>query len=314
MIAVPARIGGERLAMASLLGGIALFSIQDPIIKAMSGAYPVTETIAFRGAFALPIFTYLVMRAGGLGLLRRHRPRVLLGRGLLMLAAYTSFYLALAELPLATTVALWFTAPLFMVALSGPIAGEHPGWRRWVAVLVGFGGVLVIAHPSNETTWAVALPVLAGAFYASGQLVARRVGGGIPAPVISWQQNAVYLVGALAASALLAPLAGAGGDAGSLGFLLRPWAMPSGEDFLLLALCGPIAGIGSTLIVYAYRSAGPGRIGVLEYSAMLWAVLWGFAVFGDLPTRWTLVGALLIAASGAYAVVRSADRGGAPDA
>ena len=148
-----------------------------------------------------------------------------------------------------------------MVALSGPIAGEHPGWRRWAAVAVGFGGVLVIAHPSNETSWAVALPVLAGAFYAAGQLVARRVGGGIPAPVISWQQNAVYLVGALAASALLAPLAGAGGDAGSLGFLLRPWAMPAGEDFLLLALCGPIAGIGSTLIVYAYRSAGPGRIG-----------------------------------------------------
>jgi drug/metabolite transporter (DMT)-like permease len=309
VIAVPARIAGERLAMASLLAGIALFSIQDPIIKAMSGAYPVTETIAFRGLFALPIFTLLVLRAGGLELLRRHRPRVLIGRGVLMLASYTAFYLALAELPLATTVSLWFTAPLFMVALSGLIAGEHPGWRRWLAVAVGFGGVLVIAHPSNETSWAVALPVLAGALYATGQLVARRVGGGIPAPVISWQQNAVYLVGALAASALLAPLAGAGGDTGSLGFLLRPRAVPSGEDFLLLALCGPIAGIGSTLIVYAYRSAGPGRIGVLEYSAMLWAVLWGFVVFGDLPTPWTLAGAILIAGSGAYAVLRAADRG-----
>lgn len=308
MIALPATRGADRLAMASLLGGIALFSIQDPIIKAMSDAYPVTETIAFRGLFALPIFTLLVVRAGGLGLLRRHRPRVLIGRGLLMLTAYACFYLALAELPLATTVALWFTAPLFMVALSGPIAGEHPGWRRWAAVVVGFGGVLVIAHPSNETSWAVALPVLAGAFYATGQLVARRVGGGIPAPVISWQQNAVYLVGALAVSAVLAPLADAGGDAGSLGFLLRPWAMPSGEDFLLLALCGPIAGIGSTLIVYAYRTAGPGRIGVLEYSAMLWAVVWGLVVFGDLPTPWTLLGALLIAASGAYAVLRAPDR------
>ncbi|MGA0122691.1 MAG: DMT family transporter [Gaiellales bacterium] len=311
MIAVPATLHRTRGAMVGLLVGIALFSIQDPIIKGVSDAYPVAETIAFRAVFALPIFTLLVVNAGGLGLVRRHRPGALIGRGLLMLTAYASFYLALAELSLATTVALWFTAPLFMVALSGLIAGEHPGWRSWAAVLVGFGGVLVIAHPSNETSWAIALPVVAAAFYATGQLVARRVGGGIPSPVIAWQQNAVYLVGALAISALLAPLAQTGSDTGSLAFLLRPWAVPTTGDFLLLALCGPIAGIGSTLIVHAYRTCGPGRIGVLEYSALLWAALWGFVVFGDVPTAWTVVGALLIVASGAYAVLRAAS-GAAP--
>ena len=82
--------------------------------------------------------------------------------------------------------------------------------------------------------------------------------------------------------------------------------VPTVEDAALLGVCGLIAGVGSTLIVFAYRTAGPGSIGALEYSAMLWAVLWGWAFFGDLPTPATLAGAVLIIASGIYAVTRPA--------
>ena len=207
-------------------------------------------------------------------------------------------------LSLATTVSIWFTGPLFMVALSPLMVGERQGWRRWVAVLVGLSGVLVIAHPSNDTSWAVVLPLVAAVLYAIGQLTARRVGAGIPAPVISWHQNAVYLVFSLGLAAVLAPFvqdyAGSGADA----FLLRPWVAPSLDDALLLGFCGLIAGVGNSLIVYAYRTAGPGAIGALEYTAMLWAILWGWTFFGSLPTPATLAGAALIVASGAYALTR----------
>ncbi len=288
----------------ALLIGVSVFSVQDPIIKALSGAYPVTETIAFRGIAALPIFTFLVWRAGGLPLLWTKRPRALAGRGVLLMASYTCYYLSLPELPLATTAALWFTGPLFMVALSRLITGEHQGWRRWAAVSVGLAGVLVIAHPSNAESWAIALPVASAVFYATGQLTARRIGQGIPAPVISWHQNTVYVVASLGVALLLAPFVQGFQAEGSVGFLLRPWAMPTGSDALLLALCGPVAGIGSTLLVYAYRSAPPGGIAVIEYVAMLWAVLWGFVVFGDVPDVATLAGAALIIASGVYAITR----------
>ncbi len=302
----PAFLSTFRGAMLALVLGISIFSIQDPIIKSFSGTYPLTEAIAFRGVFALPIFTLLVLSTGPLRNLWQRRPLALIGRGCLMIASYTAYYLALADLSLATTVSLWFTGPLFMVALSPAIVGERQGWRRWVAVLVGLSGVVVIAHPSNSMSWAVALPVAAAVLYAIGQLTARRVGTGIPAPVISWHQNAVYLVFALGLSAILAPFVRGYSGEGVGAFLIRPWEVPTLEDALLLGCCGLIAGIGSTLIVFAYRTAGPGAIGTLEYTAMLWAILWGWAFFDNLPTPLTLVGAALIVASGLYALTRPA--------
>jgi drug/metabolite transporter (DMT)-like permease len=306
MIRAPASLSTFRGAMVALVLGISIFSIQDPILKSFSGTYALTEAIAFRGIFALPVFTLLVLNAGKLRLLIEQRPYALMGRGVLMIASYTTYYLSLAELTLATTVSIWFTGPLFMVALSPLIVGERQGWRRWVAVLVGLVGVVIIAHPSNAMSWAVVLPLAAAIFYAVGQLTARRIGGGIPAPVISWHQNFVYLIASIGFAALIAPFVQGYSGAGVGAFLLRPWVVPTLHDAALLGLCGLIAGIGSTLIVFAYRSAGPGAIGALEYSAMLWAILWGWLFFHDLPTLATLAGAALIIASGIYALTRPA--------
>ncbi len=306
MIAAPRILHSKHGAAIAILVGVSVFSLQDPIIKALSGGYPVTEAIAFRGALALPIFTLMVWQAGGLRLLWTARPYALIGRGVLQMCSYTLYYLSLPDLPLTTTVALWFTAPLFMVALSQLILGEHQGRQRWFAVCLGFVGVLVIVHPSADMSWALVLPVGAALFYAFGQLTVRRVGQGIPAPVISWHQNTVYLVGALLLSAILAPLFHGYSGSGSLGFLLRPWSVPTLHDGLLLAACGPIAAFGSTLIVFAYRSTQPGAVAALEYVMMLWAVIWGFFIFGDLPTVLTIIGAALIIASGIYAVTRPA--------
>ena len=306
MIKAPASLSTFRGAMVALVLGISIFSIQDPIIKSFSGTYPLTEAIAFRGVFALPVFTLLVLNVGKLRLLIDKRPYALMGRGLLMIASYTTYYLSLADLSLATTVSLWFTGPLFMVALSPLIVGERQGWRRWAAVLVGLGGVVIIAHPSNSMSSAVILPVAAAIFYAVGQLSARRIGGGIPVPVISWHQNFVYLLVSIATAAVLAPFVQGYTGTGAGAFLIRPWAAPTIHDAALLGLCGLIAGIGSTLIVFAYRTAGPGAIGALEYTAMLWAILWGWVFFDNLPTLATLAGAALIIASGVYALTRPA--------
>ena len=310
----PAFLRTQRGAMVAMLIGISVFSLQDPIIKSLSGAYPVTEAIGFRGLFAMPLFTLMVWRSGGLSLLWTKRPRALIGRGCLQMGSYTAYYLSLPALPLTTTVALWFTAPLFMVALSQAVLGERQGRQRWVAVGVGFAGVLVIVHPTTAGSWALLLPLAAAIFYAFGQLTVRRIGGGIPAPVISWHQNTVYLVGSILLAAILMPLVQGYSGGGSLGFLLRPWTVPTLSDTLLLGACGPIAAVGSTLIVFAYRSAQPGAVGVFEYVMMLWAVLWGFLIFGDLPGPLTIIGAVMIVASGLYAITRPPARDGAATA
>ena len=107
MIAATRILHSQHGAAIAIVVGISVFSLQDVIIKALSGAYPVTEAIAFRGAVALPIFTVMVWQAGGLRLLWTARPFALIGRGLLQMCSYTLYYLSLPDLPLTTTVALF---------------------------------------------------------------------------------------------------------------------------------------------------------------------------------------------------------------
>jgi drug/metabolite transporter (DMT)-like permease len=157
------------------------------------------------------------------------------------------------------------------------------------------GGLL---HP------AAALPIASAAAYATAQLMARRLRAGATAPVMALYQNAVYLAGAGALAAILAPVARSGGGTGSLAFLTRSWALPSPRDAALLALCGPIAAAGSTLLSHAYRIAGATAVAPFEYTGILWGTFWGAVVFGEIPDAGEALGAALIVASGLLAIRR----------
>ncbi len=290
-------------AAVELSVGIAIFSIQDVILKWLSGTYPVHEALAIRSLVATPILYVVVRRAGGL---RRSDAswRALAGRGALLLVSYGAYYMALAGLPLASAISLWFTAPLFLTALSGPITGERPTRHQWGAVAVGFCGVLLIVRPGGGLFhWSATLPVVAALGYAAAQLFARRIGEGTPAVAMAFHQNLLYGLGAAMIALAVHPFAHDGAGDRSLHFLLRGWVTPSGRDLLLLALCGPIAAAGSTLLSNAYRVGGS-AIAPIEYTAMLSGIVWGYVVFGDRPNTVALGGAAVIIASGTYALTR----------
>lgn len=289
-------------AAAELCVGIAIFSAQDAVIKALSGGYPVHEALVLRTVVALPILLVMVRRAGGL---RGAIPaRVLIGRGAILLVAYTSYYLALPAMPLASATALYFTAPLFLAALAGPITGEPAPRSTWAAVGIGFLGVVVMVRPGGGLfVPAALLPVLAAAAYAASQLLARRLNAA-PAATMSFYQNAAYLVGAFLLAAVTRPFAHLAHDDPSVAFLVRGWAVPTPRDLALLALCGPIAAFGSPLLSNAYRRAG-GAIAPFEFTALVWSIILGLVVFGDAPGVGELVGAALIVGSAGYAVTRS---------
>jgi drug/metabolite transporter (DMT)-like permease len=298
-----ARTAHSRAAV-ELSVGIAIFSVQDVILKWLSGAYPVHEALAIRSAVAMPILFWMVRRAGGLRAADASW-KVLTARGALLLVSYGGYYMALAALPLASAVALWFTAPLFVTAMSGAITGEPPTPHQWGAVVVGFGGVLVIVRPGGGLFhWSAALPILAALGYAMAQLVARRLGGGTGGSAMAFHQNLVYGVGAIVVALVVRPFASVATSDRSMAFLLRGWVVPSSRDLLLLALCGPIAAFGTTLLSNAYRAAGS-RMAPFEYSAMLSAIVWGYVVFGDRPDAIALGGAAIIVASGSYAITRA---------
>ncbi len=298
--AAPTRHGA--LGAFSLCAGVMIFSLQDVILKWLSGDYPLAEAQTLRGVFALPFLLLIVRFDGGWRSLLSNRFRLLIGRGALMLCAYTAYYLAMPVLSLAEIVSLSFSAPLFIAALSGPMLGERVGVKRWLAISIGFAGVLVILRPgSGVMHWAALLPLMGTMTYAVAQIIARRMGSGeTTTSVMAFYQNAVYLVGGLVLGALLGHGAFAGSGHPSLEFFVRGWSLPSALDFALLAACGPISVAGIWLLTHAYRIAEANRVTFFEYSAIVWAVLWGYLVWGDVPDLWTILGAALVAGAGIF--------------
>jgi drug/metabolite transporter (DMT)-like permease len=304
MTALPAPRRDSGLGILCLCAGLGLFSVQDLILKLLSGGYPLSQAMVFRSLVALPLLLLLAARDGGLGSLFTRGTKAMIGRGLVMFVAYAAYYLALPALPLATTVALYFSAPLFIVILSVPMLGETVGWRRGLAVLAGFGGVLVILRPGDSLfEWAALLPVVSGLSYGLSMIFARQLGTRESAAAMAFWGNFVFLV-----IATVMALGFGGATAPdmhpSLAFLMRAWVWPTPLDATLMGGCGIIAALGLTLLTQAYRIADANVVAPFEYSAMLWGILWGWAFFAEWPDAVAWVGITVIMAAGLFVLWR----------
>lgn len=305
--AMPAARRDSARGIACLVGGIALFSIQDLIMKQLSGQYPLYQAMLLRSLAAAPLLLAFVAVDGGLRSLRTRRWPVLAGRGVILFFAYSCYYLGLAALPMPTAASLFFVAPLAITAMSVAILGERVDARRWLAVLAGFGGVVVMTRPGGAVfEWAALLPVVAGSAYGLSMVYARKVGARETAPVMAFYANGVLLLGALA----LAVAFGGGGFAvgghPSLGFLLRGWVSPSAGDLALMLSCGVIAAVGLTLLTQAYRIAEAKVVAPFEYTALIWAVLYGWVFWRDWPDAVAWAGIMVIVGAGLYVLDREA--------
>jgi len=291
--------------IASLCLGVAVFSIQDLIIKLISGDYPVHQALVFRSITAFPLLLTLVALGGGLRTLATSGWKVLLVRGAIMFTAYTSYYLGLAALPMAICVALYFTAPMFITLLSVLFLGERVDVQRWVALLLGFVGVLIVVRPGTEAfDWAMLLPVYAGFSYGLSMVMARWLGSRETAAVMASYGNAVFLLGALALSAVFGSGEFASESHKSLGFLVRGWSTPTTTDFMLMAACGVVAAAGLVLLTQAYRIAEASVVAPFEYTGMVWSVILGFLFWNELPDAQGWAGITIIIGAGLYILYR----------
>jgi drug/metabolite transporter (DMT)-like permease len=307
MIPTPTLPRDSARGVALLVAGIAVFSVQDLILKLLSGAYPLHQAMVLRSLTALPLLLLLVHRDGGLCTLFTPNTRTMILRGGVMFLAYTSYYLALAALPMATTVALYFSAPLFITILSVVILKETVGPRRWVALFAGFAGVLIMVRPGGDLfDWAALLPVIAGLTYAISMISARRLGSSETAPALAFWGNGVFLVAAIAMSAVLGSGAWESDAHPSLAFLLRGWAMPTAFDLMLMMACGVIAAIGLTLLTQAYRVAESSVVTPFEYTGLIWSVIFGWIFWRDWPVLTDWIGIAIITGAGLYILWREA--------
>jgi drug/metabolite transporter (DMT)-like permease len=296
--------------IAYLVFGLAIFSLQDVIIKLLSGGYPVHEIVFIRGLVAMiPILT-LIWLEGGLRLFALRRPAAQTARGLLGFVSYTTYYLALSALPLAVNITLFYSAPLFVTALSVPFLAERVGLRRWLAVVAGFAGVVVVTKPwGAEIEPAMFLAVASALSYALSITITRKYCRNEAGSTLAFYSMVIFV----AASSLVGLAIGDGrfATAGhpSAAFLLRAWVLPDGRDFLLLFACGLIAGAGFYCLAQAYRSAPSSLVAPFEYSSLPWAILWGLVFWSELPGPATWTGVLLVMGAGLYIIHRETVQG-----
>lgn len=294
------------IGIAALNGGVFIFSIQDAILKGLSGDHAVTLAIVIRSLVGIPMLLLMVHAECGLGRLKTRAWPLLMLRGAILLTSYTTYYLAFPALPLAEAIALFFTSPIFVTLLASLVLHEKVSLKSWIAVLAGFVGVLIILKPGTGLFEPAALlSLFSAASYALAMVLARKFGTNEPTTVMAFYVNATYLIGASLIAAAFHALGIVRLGHPSLDFLVRPWAMPDLRDLLLMGLCGVIAAVAMSLLTHAYRLARANLVTVFEYSGMIWVPLWGFLLFAEVPTVQTVIGTLIIIAAGVFAVRNS---------
>ena len=299
------------LGILFVLIGVFSISINDLLIKELSGGYPLHQIVFTRSGIGILFSLIIVQYEGGWRILHTTRPWLHGLRGLLIVIANMTFFLALAVMPLADATALFFAAPLFITLLSIPILGEKVGPLRLSAVAIGFAGVVIMQRPWADSSSldvsriVLLLPVLSALTYALNQLLTRKLGVTSKASAM-----AVYIqVTFILVSVLFFVVAGDGRLAqgatnGSVIFLLRAWVWPAQNDLWVFIGLGVNSAIIGYCLSQAYRVADAATVAPFEYVGLPLAVVWGFFVFGDLPVFEVWIGIALILGSGLFVFLR----------
>jgi drug/metabolite transporter (DMT)-like permease len=271
--------------MAAAMAG---FTMNDAITKAVSSEMNFGEIMLVRGVVAIALIATLAWHQGALRPLRTlvMKPVVLRVAGEVL--GTVAFLAAIVQLPLANTAAIFQALPLAVTLGAAVMFSEPVGWRRWLAITAGFIGVLIIVRPGVEGFNQFSLIALVSVFFcAVRDLATRRIPAVVPSLFITLVTTVTVT---LAGAAIIVPLGG--------------WTPPSSRALGLLTLAAVLLLIGYQCVIMALRSGDISAVAPFRYSALLWAMLLGYLVFGDVPDAMMVTGATIIVLSGLYAFYR----------
>ena len=286
----PPGLPARRAALAGIglmVAGIFLFAVNDALGKWLVATYTVGQVLLIRSVAALAVLTPFIRRDAA-SFAASPRWGVQIVRAVFATVEVACFYWAVAYLPLADVMTYYLAGPIFVTAIAGTLLREPVGWRRWTAVLVGFCGVIVALRPGSATLSGPALIALIGSFTFSLSMIATRFLRGTSDTVLVTTQT----VGALAFGAALAPIG---------------WVAPSAGDLGLLGLLGIVAMVAHVCVNRSLKLAPASVVTPYQYTMIIWAVILGYLVFGDVPSGSMLVGAAIIIAAGLYIFLRERD-------
>lgn len=272
-------LAGERTAGVLLaLLGMLMFALNDVMGKWLVATYSVGQVLLLRSFAALVVLAPILWR-GRTVLWPLERPWLHAARVLASTLEVYAFYFAVITLPLADVMTYWLAAPIYVAALSPWLLDERVGPWRWGAILVGFAGVVVALRPgAGEISLPILVSLAGSAMFAFMMLSARMLRGAADGALVFWQTAGALAGGALTASS--------------------GWVAPTPSDLCLLSLLGVVAMLAHLCVARALKLADAATVAPLQYTLLLWAIVFGWAIFGDLPQAAVLAGAGLITASG----------------
>ena len=290
---------------------VLFFSVNDASIKFLSGDYALHQIVLIRSLIGLLVLlTIFIPTHGTFSVLKTRRLGMHFLRGLAVVFANLTFFLGLAELPLAEATAIFFVSPLLITVFSIFFLREKVGIHRWGSVFFGLLGVLIILRPGTEAfKFTSLLPIAAAVGYATLHMLTRHIGKTESALTMSFYIQITFIF----ICCIFWLFAGDGRfdieTSAALDFLLREWGVLSKEDLSLFVLLGASSAFGGFLISQAYRNAEAAFVAPFEYIAMPLSILWGILVFKTIPDILTFLGMGMIIISGLYIIWRETIRG-----
>ena len=270
-----------------MLGAVVAFSLMDVCLKLLSPHYPAMQVAALRGLTSLPLVLLWIALTGGFAQVRPRRWLLHLLRGVLAVLMLSSFAFALRDLPLAEAYSLFFVAPLLVTALAVPLLGERVGWRRWVAILIGLAGVLVVLRPdaARMSNLGSAAVLVAAVSYALSAITVRVLGR-----TESTQSMVFWMISLLTIFAVASAW--------------NSWAQVRLEDTPILLTLAISGALGQYAITEAFKHSDASIVVPFDYTALIWGIGFDWLIWHTTPDRMMLIGASIIIASGLYLIRR----------
>lgn len=263
------------------------FPVGDSIAKVLVGTYDVILIVWWKYVIQTALVAAVIACTLPLSIFKTRRPMVQIGRGLAGIGSYGTFLIAVSYIPLADALAIEFSSPMLVVALSVPLLGESVGVRRWSAVVVGFLGTLLIIRPGlGVVHWAATLMLFAAVCVALMQIASR---------LLAKEEHPMTSLFYLSVIGLIVS---------SPPVLFLDEITLVGSDWWLMLAVGAIAGFCHYLFVRAYEFATASTLAPFMYGQIVGATILGFLIFGDFPDQWTIAGTIVLIVSGLYIAYR----------
>ena len=293
----PQRPEKTALGVTLIVGSVFLMALADGLVKLVSADLTLWQIYVTRSLAAVPLLA-AILAWRGTGLWPKAPGWAYLRASLLVLM-WIAYYASLPLLDLSVAAVALYTSPLLIALLSALVIGEPVGPRRWAAIAIGFAGVLAILRPGTDAfSWIMLLPILGAVFYAFAMILTRSKCLDETPLALALALNVSLLAAGLIMSGVLWALDLGPGVTAAHPFVLGPWADMGAREWGIAVLLGVLIAVYGAGVAKAYQSAAPSIVGTFDYAYLVFAALWGFVLFTEIPDGTTLLGMALIAAAG----------------